>query len=307
MRLPTPLVIGAVVVTGGLLGVQGKVNGELASDVNSSVVAAALSFLIGLALVLPWALLRLGALRRLVRAPTRWWWWFGGLGGALTVTATSYGVPRIGVALVTVCLVAGTVAGGLGVDGLGLGPGGSYPVTGVRLAGAFVAVAAVVIATIGSRGGGFRPEVYLLLVVAGIGVAAQQAANGQLRAAAADTAVATTVSFLGGSIGLAVLASADGGWSLSLWPSSWWEYLGGPLGLVYIVVGAASVHRLGVLRLALATVAGQLVASVVLDAAWPEPGTTLHPATVVAAGLTLVGVWVSGRRRRARAVACPAP
>jgi uncharacterized membrane protein YdcZ (DUF606 family) len=50
-----------------------------------------------------------------------------------------------------------------------------------------------------------------------------------------------------------------------------------------------------VLRFVLAAVAGQLVAAVVIDAAWPEPGTTLHVATIVGAVITVAGVVLSGR------------
>jgi bacterial/archaeal transporter family-2 protein len=52
-----------------------------------------------------------------------------------------------------------------------------------------------------------------------------------------------------------------------------------------------------VVRLSLATVAGQLVAAVVLDVAWPAQGITLHAQTVVGAALTLVAVAVTGLGR----------
>jgi hypothetical protein len=38
-----------------------------------------------------------------------------------------------------------------------------------------------------------------------------------------------------------------------------------------------------------------LIAAVLVDAFWPEPGTTLRATTLIGAVLTVVGVWVSGR------------
>lgn len=78
-------------------------------------------------------------------------------------------------------------------------------------------------------------------------------------------------------------------------PGAPWLYLGGPLGLIYILIGASMVRVLGVLRLVLGVVAGQLIAAVAIDAAWPEPGTTLRVTTVIGAIVTVIGVWVSGR------------
>jgi len=87
------------------------------------------------------------------------------------------------------------------------------------------------------------------------------------------------------------------------WPHVWWLYVGGALGAVYIALAAVAVAELGVLRLSLATVAGQLVAAVVLDVVWPSPGITLRYQTVVGAALTLVAVAVTGIGRRQAAAA----
>ena len=136
----------------------------------------------------------------------------------------------------------------------------------------------------------------MLLFVAGAVSAVQQAANGQLRVVADDVV---------GRVVRLVPRSARWPWSSrcsspassrqSSFPSAAWLYLGGPLGLIYILVGAATVRALGVLRFVLGVVSGQLLAAVVIDAAWPAPNTTLRATTVIGAVVTLVGVWLSGR------------
>jgi transporter family-2 protein len=293
--LPTGTAIGAAVMAGAMVGVQGRINGELATRTGSALETAATSFVVGLAMlavVMPW---RGAAVARLRRAQIRWWWWLSGLGGAFLVASSAHGVPEIGVALVSVCLVAGTTAGALLTDQFGLGPSGRHPASLWRFVGVAVVIAAVGIGAAGARGTSLKPLLFLVLFVAGAASAVQQAANGQLRAKADDVVVASFVSFLGGSTALVVATLVKGEFAAGSLPSAAWLYLGGPLGVVYILVGAATVRTLGVLRFVLGVVSGQLLASVVIDAAWPAPGVTLRAATVIGAVVTLVGVWLSGR------------
>jgi transporter family-2 protein len=289
----------AVVTAGGLLGVQGRVNGELGTRLHSAVDAALVSFSVGTAILV---LVVLGRDRqgvgRLRRASVRSWWWLGGLAGAAVVGATADGVPQLGIALVSVCIVSGTAVGALAVDAAGLGPGGRHAVTAMRFAGAALAVAAVTIGAVGGRHAAVRPALVLLLFLAGAASAAQQAANGQVRRVAASTAVASLVSFTGGTVALLLAAVSAGDLGGRSWPHEWWLYTGGAMGVVYIALAAASVSRLGVLRLSLATVAGQLAGAVLLDLVWPEPGAALRASTVVGAVLTLVAVAVAGIRAR---------
>lgn len=298
--MPQALLLAAVVGCGGLLGLQARVNGELSGRLHSALAAATVSFLGGLVVLVA----AVGAFRRhrtaLRRAraePTRWWWWlFGGLGGAGVVSATAEGVPRVGVALVTVCVVAGIAVGALAVDEAGLGPGGRQPVTTLRLSGALLAVGAVALGAIGAHTHRASAWLFALVFAAGALSALQPAANGRLRAAAQSAWFAGLVSFAVGTAALLAAVLVRGDFAGRHWPGTWWLYTGGPDGVVFIVVTAAVVHRLGVLAVSLATVAGQLAAAVVLDAAWPTAGTTLRPLTVVGAALTFVAVAVVGRR-----------
>src|SRR5690242_14477875 len=118
-RTSLPLV--AVTAVGGLLGLQGRINGALGSRVHSSIAAATVSFAVGTVLLAVFVAVRQReAVKSLRRREFAWWWWLGGLAGAAVVASTAQGVPEIGVALVTVCVVAGTTVGALGVDQLGL-------------------------------------------------------------------------------------------------------------------------------------------------------------------------------------------
>ena len=87
------------------------------------------------------------------------------------------------------------------------------------------------------------------------------------------------------------MRAAAGGVDFQL-PSEWWMYLGGPLGLLSIALMALLVRGLGLLLLGLASVAGQLVGSLVLDAAIPALGHTVHVATVIGTVIALVAAGI---------------
>lgn len=293
--LPRWVALASAVIGGAMVGTQGRINGELANRTGSPLEAAAASFVVGLAFLVVAMPFRRQAVRRLRAARTWPWWWLGGLGGAFLVSTSAHGVPEIGVALVSVCLVAGTTTGGLVTDQFGLGPGGRHPASFWRFAGVVLVIGAVAIGAVGERGASLKPLLFVLLFLAGASSAVQQAANGQLRVAADDVVVASFVSFFVGSAALVTAVFAVGEFSWHSFPSAAWLYLGGPLGLIYILVGAATVKSLGVLRFVLGVVAGQLMAAVVIDAAWPAPHTSLRATTVIGAVVTLFGVWLSGR------------
>jgi transporter family-2 protein len=277
-----------------MIGIQGRINGELAGRMHSALGAAMATFAVGLVILLTVAPARRAGFARLRQSRTKPWWWLGGFGGALLVSSSAHAVPRIGVALVSVCLVAGTTLGALFTDAAGLGPSGRHHATGWRLGGTLVAIAAVGIAAVGQSHHELKWWLLVVLVLGGAASAVQQAANGQLRVTSDDVVVASVISFAGGTLVLTVVTAIAGDFATMSWPTAAWVYLGGPLGVIYILIGAATVKALGVLRFALGVVAGQLVSAVVIDAVWAAPGTSLHAATVIGAVVTVIGVWLSG-------------
>lgn len=303
-RRRTALALAAAVVSGAVVALQQRVNGQLKLAVGDALVAALVSFSVGLLTVLVVLAFRPASLRRFPSVRTvPWWTRLGGLGGASLVAIGAAAAPRIGVALLTVGLVAGQTTGGVVVDRLGIGPGGSRGLTWPRVAGALLCLVAVGVSALGRGVRQASPLLLALVLVAGFLIALQQGLNGRVRVAVGDTGVATLLNFVVGTSALALgvlLRAALHGLTLRHLPGAghWWLYLGGPMGAVFVAVAAVVVRELGVLRLGLAVVAGQLLGAVLLDATVPVHGEGLAGATVAGAALTLVAVAVSGRPAR---------
>jgi transporter family-2 protein len=299
--LTETVALGATVVIGALLAAQTRINGALGEH-TGAIVAAVCSFAVGLALLAGAVGLSSrsrSGFQRLRRAQVRTWWYLGGVAGAAVVASSAAAAPEVGVSLVTVLVVAGMTAGGLAVDAAGLGPSGRVPANTMRVTGTALAIVAVSIGAIGQHGS-FRPGLLALVGLAGVAGAGQQAANGQLRAVAGDARVAAFINFAVGLLALVVLAVAVGltGHLPAIhWSGNPWLYVGGLLGVVFIGVSATLVARLGVLRLTLGTVSGQVVGALVIDAIAPTPGLKLTAATVIGAVLTLVAVAITVRGR----------
>lgn len=310
------LALPLTVLAGTLLAIQGRLNGDLSRHLapgGAAVPAAAISFAVG-TLAIALAVLVTGAWRpargRLKRTPARWWFHLGGIGGAALVTVSAASVPVIGVALTSVFVVVGQTGGSLAVDSVGVGPGGRRRLTGARLAGSALAVVALVVGAGHSGGAASGPLLVAGIVGAGALVAGQQAVNGRLSGASGSPLYAALISF---AVGTALLLAATAvlgrtGQLAHLHAGgSPWLYLGGLGGAVYIGLGAAFVHHLGVLRLSLASVTGQLAGGLVVDLAAPTAGTHVTVGTYAAVVLTVLALAVAGRPPRAGRPPAAAP
>lgn len=281
-------------MSGSLVAVQQRINGELGRSLQDPLLAAVVSFGTGLLVVAALMLRRSAraALPGLRRVP--WWTRLGGLGGATLVAVGAAAAPQIGVALLTVGLVAGSTVAALAVDRFGLGPGGHRHLTRPRLVGALLCLVAIAISAVeGLRAA--SPVLLALVVVAGGLISVQQALNGRVWYAT-DAVVATFVNFVVGSTALLLALGVKellSGVHAQRWPTEWWLYLGGPIGAVFVAVAAVVVRPLGVLRLGLAVTAGQLIGGLLLDL-----NRGLAARTLVAAALTMVAVAVTGRGQR---------
>ena len=262
---------------GGLTAIQSRANGSLAEVVGSGLQAATISFCIGLLLLsiilVSSAKLRLGVtrLRTAIRArQIGYWELFGGFFGALFVLSQSLSVPIIGVALFAVALVSGQSASALIVDRLGLGPHGRQPVTVQRVLAALIGVSAVVVAVSGRLDSAEIPIwLVALCFVAGIGVSVQQAINGLVSDVSGEPLVAAWVNFVVGAsililvFGFMVTVGTVEPKALPSGPL--WLYFGGVVGVIFITTTSWVVGKVGVLRLSLLAIAGQLVGSLALD------------------------------------------
>ncbi len=311
-RLPAGIALGGAVMVGVLTAAQSRINGQLGLRLGDGFMAAVISFgsglivLVALVAAMPSGRRGFGRLRDGVRRRTiPWWMLAGGAAGALTVATQGLAVAVIGVSLFTVGVVAGQTVCGLVLDRVGYGPGGAVAVTIPRIAGGALALLAVGI----SLQGGVLDRVpwwmLLLPFAAGIGIAWQQATNGRLRQRVGTPLVATLVNFLGGTLILAVAALVHVlmvGMPGAL-PSEPWLYLGGVIGVTYIVMSAALVVHTGVLLFGLGAVAGQLVTAFVLDALWPSdagPQWQVGAVMILVAGAGVVVAATPWRRRLPR-------
>ncbi|MGX5695596.1 DMT family transporter [Agromyces soli] len=303
-RLPLWLALAVAVAAGALTALQSRINGELARAVGDPYTAAAVSFgsgLVILAIALAcWRPGRtgIGRVRRaLVDGTLKWWMLCGGLAGAWFVTTQGLSAAPLGVALFTVAIVAGQTVGGIVFDLLGLGPGGRRRLTPTRVAGALLALAAIGWAMSAQLEHEVPLALMLLPFTAGVGVGWQQAVNGRVRQTAESTLTATFGNFLGGSLVLLVAALVHGLVAgFPALPTTWWLYLGGALGCVFIAAQAAVVRTAGVLLLALCGVAGQLAAALALDLLLPTAERPVEAATIGGTVLALVAVVVASVR-----------
>ncbi|TKV27895.1 DMT family transporter [Arthrobacter sp. NamB2] len=300
-----PPVVGfpLALAAGLAMPVQGRINGALGTVLDDSIAAALISFgtglilMVAITLVLPGA--RAGA-RQIIpsvrerRFPP--YYVAAGAIGAFFVFSQSLTIGVLGVALFTVAAVMGQSLSGLLVDRAGIGPGGKRAATPMRVIGVVLTVLSVVWAVSPRFGAAGEMSSWLipvlLPVAAGVLMSFQQAMNGTASLHYGTPLAATLMNFIAGTV---VLVAA---WLVKLAiagpgnhpPSEWWYYLGGPMGCVFIALGALLVRSLGVLLTGLCMIGGQLVGSLLLDLVVPAPGTIVVFATVAGTLLTLAAI-----------------
>ena len=311
--IPLWLAYSLAVSAGVAMTTQAHINGLLGEELGNGVVAAALSFAGGLAVLAGLALLSrrvragLRSTRRAIdKGEISWVFTLAGLAGAGFVFSQSAISPIVGLALFSVSFVCGLTIGGLMMDLWGVGPAGHRAVTPSRLLGAILGIGAVVIAVSGSfdaqRGG----AVIVIPAIFGIGVSWQQAANGRLTRANRNPWSTTLINFGVGfgalMLGVVVIAVANG--LPTTFPTNPWLYVGGPVGIAFIAIASVVVRYIGILIYGLCATTGQLVSAVVFDALDPSrsgiTASIIIGAVVVAAGTavaSLSGRWSRSRNR----------
>jgi len=307
--------LSAAFIIGVLLAIQSRLNGELGSRLGDGLMAALISFGSGLIILLvvaapvPRVRRALGRVWHAIRLPSgstaggrsglRWWQCIGGIAGAFLVASQSITVAVVGVAVFSVAVVAGQAVSSLVVDRLGFGPAGPQQYTPLRLAGACVALVAVVIAVSDRLNHPSGLALAILPALAGIGTAVQQAINGRVARTASPDAygavAAALINFLVGTTTLVVAFLIDlavRGTPHAL-PTEPWLYLGGACGVGFISLAAIVVRVMGVFVLGLGTIAGQLIASLVIDVFVPAADSPVTFTVVAGALLALVAVSVA--------------
>ena len=138
--------------------------------------------------------------------------------------------------------------------------------------------------------------IYLLFAfLVGLAITVQAGVNANLRQAMANPILAAVISFGSGFVALILMLLVTGG---SIPPLetikqvSWWKWMGGIMGAVYMITVIVSVPKIGTANLVSLSVAGQLVAALILDH-YGLMGFALHPANgwrLLGVGLIIAGV-----------------
>jgi len=301
-RLAVAIAVACAVVFGAGVAVQSRINGDLGRALGDGYLAAVISFGSGLAilaiamLVMPSGRRGLGTVVTLLKKREMPWYYVaGGAAGAFLVLSQGLTAAILGVALFTVAIVSGQTLSGLIIDRRGLGTMAPKALTITRVVGSVLTLIAVGIAVSAQITADIPVWMLVMPFLAGLGIGWQQAVNGQVRVRAGSALTATFINFVVGFTVLVIAAlihASIEGWPTAL-PGDWWLYLGGVIGVVFIAGAAIVVRTTGVLLLGLATVAGQLVTSLLLDLIVPAEGHVIVASTVIGTLLTLVAVAIA--------------
>lgn len=295
-------------ISGVLIALQSRANGELSRQLGSGAQAALISFSSGLLVVVLVAALnpkiKLG-LRRLnaafVNREIPCWRLFAGMLGGAFVAVQTHVVPIIGVALFSVASIAGQTTTSLVVDRIGLTGGGPKPITKRRVSAAVITFLAVVVSIL-DKLTGFNFSIFSLLLAlfGGAFVGIQRSLNGQINEYTKQSYATSLLNFVMGTIFLIFfllfLIFAKSEKLVALPKGPWWMYTGGIIGVIYIASTSLVVQHLGVLTFTLFSVGGQLVASLFIDLILPTDGIGVTWYLVAGIVMTNIGVKINSNR-----------
>ena len=300
---------GLAALSGVMIALQARANGELSYRLDNAPQAALVSFSSGLFFITIYAIFSpkiKEGIKRLRSAVSRGEipkirLLAGSLGGAFVALQTSV-VPLIGVALYSVASIAGQSAVSLLVDRIGLTGGGVKLISSRRISAAFITVLAVLVSVIDKlEADNFQLFALLLALIAGALVGVQRALNGQINEYSQNSYTTSLLNFITGTSFLTlfiIILIALGRVELESLPiGPWWIYTGGVIGVIYIAATSLIVQHLGVLTFTLFSVGGQLIASLLLDIYSPTQGVSVSWYLVSGIAMTYIGVLVGGVRQ----------
>ena len=293
-------------LSGVLIALQARANGELSHLLNNSIEAALVSFGSGLIIIAVISLFHPGikrGIRNLHTAVTwkripRWRLFAGMLGGSFVALQTHI-VPLVGVAIYSVAAIAGQTAVSLVVDRIGLTGGGVKHISPRRVLAAVVTVGAVFLSVLDRLdAANFAPWAVAFAVGAGALVGVQRALNGQINEFTEQSAATSYLNFIMGTSFLLVLlivGTIINGDELAPLPSGpWWIYTGGVIGVIYIAFTSTIVQHLGVLTFTMFSVGGNLLGSLLIDIFSPSEGVHISWYLVAGICVTYIGVLING-------------
>jgi transporter family-2 protein len=293
-------------LSGILIAMQARANGELSHRMGNSIEAALVSFGSGLILISIISIftpsIRNG-MKNLKSAVNRkeipvWTLFAGMLGGSFVAVQTQI-VPIVGVAIYSVASIAGQTATSLLVDRIGLTGGGKKQITTKRVTAAGVTVLAVLVSVF-DRIDAQNLSLFAVLFgcFAGCIVGIQRALNGQINESTNQSFATSWLNFIMGTTFLFIFLSIgvliNRSELVPLPAGPWWMYMGGTIGVIYIAFTSTIVQHLGVLTFTLISVGGQLVGSLLIDLYSPTEGVQISVYLVTGIVMTYLGVVVGG-------------
>jgi transporter family-2 protein len=293
-------------LSGVLISMQARANGELSVRLNNGLEAALISFSSGLLLISIISLfnpaIKRGAksLRKAVAAKeiAPWTLFAGVLGGTFVAVQTQI-VPLLGIAIYSVASIAGQGATSLIVDRIGLTGGGKKAITPRRIAAAIVTVLAVFVSVLDRIEAKDLSLIAVFIAgIAGALVGIQRAMNGLINEHTQQSFTTSLLNFIMGTTTLGIvfiIAVAIGKVEIVPLPSGpWWIYMGGTVGVIYIAFTSTIVQHLGVLTFTLFSTGGQLVGALLIDLISPTEGVSVSTYLVSGIIMTFLGVLVGG-------------
>lgn len=293
-------------LSGAMIALQARANGELSHRLDNGLQAALVSFSSGLLIILiitPFSPHIKQGIRNLrsaisLKEIARWKLLAGALGGSFVAIQTQI-VPLIGVAIYSVASIAGQTAMSLVVDRIGLTGGGKKLISPRRVIAAVITVVAVLV-SVWDRIDANNLSMIAVTAgcIAGAVVGVQRALNGQINEHSQQSFTTSLLNFITGTTFLLILilvGAVLGKNELSPLPAGpWWIYTGGVIGVIYIAFTSTIVQHLGVLTFTLFSVGGQLAASLIIDLVSPTDGVSVSTYLVTGLAMTYVGVIAGG-------------
>ena len=293
-------------LSGAMIALQARANGELSHRLDNGLQAALVSFSSGLLIILlitpfsPHIKEGIKNLRTAVanKEIARWKLFAGALGGSFVAIQTQI-VPLIGVAIYSVASIAGQTAMSLVVDRIGLTGGGKKLISPRRVIAAVLTVLAVLV-SVWDRIDANNLSMLAVTAgcIAGAVVGVQRALNGQINEHSHQSFTTSLLNFITGTTFLVILILVGmviGKNELSPLPAGpWWIYTGGVIGVIYIAFTSTIVQHLGVLTFTLFSVGGQLAASLVIDLVSPTDGVSVSAYLITGLAMTYIGVIAGG-------------
>jgi transporter family-2 protein len=293
-------------LSGILIALQARANGELSHQLGNGLQAALVSFGSGLIIIVFISLfspsikegihnLRVAVQEKKIAR----WKLFAGMLGGTWVAVQTHIVPLIGVAIFSVASIAGQATASLIVDRIGLTGGGKKLLSKRRVAAALITVLAVLLSVLDRLDASNLSKFAVFLgVITGALGGIQRAMNGEINEYSQQSFTTSLLNFIMGTTFLVVLLIvmilAKRIELVPLPSGPWWIYTGGVIGVIYIAFSSTIVQHLGVLNFTLFSVGGQLVGSLAIDILYPTDGVQISAYLISGIVMTYLGVIVGG-------------